>query len=93
MPNRTMKLRIEGRVQGVGFRHWMLKQASKLSLKGYVKNIADGGVEAVISGEDHAIHEMLKKCLIGPLRAKVNNLNPVELRAHNVVFADFQILR
>ena len=92
MSIKTMKLRIEGRVQGVGFRHWMEKQASALSLRGYVKNVPSGEVEAVISGQDHAIHEMLKKCLIGPLRAKVKNLNPVELKASNVLYEGFKII-
>lgn len=92
MPNTTMKLLIQGQVQKVGYRHWMQHQALALDLKGYVKNTENGEVESVIFGDATAVHEMLKKCLIGPLRAHVKNINPIELKSSNVIYDDFKIM-
>jgi len=46
----ALKLRIQGKVQGVGYRRWFEQQALDLGLKGYVKNLSSGDVEAVILG-------------------------------------------
>ncbi|MDD4157523.1 MAG: acylphosphatase, partial [Candidatus Cloacimonetes bacterium] len=51
----TLKLLVEGRVQGVGFRHYIFKYAKRLELKGYVKNLDDGKVEIVVNGEESKI--------------------------------------
>ena len=47
---RTVRVRLEGHVQGVGFRYWTERAATDLGLDGWVRNRRDGGVEAVFSG-------------------------------------------
>ena len=65
---------IHGRVQGVGFRSWTVKQAQKLGLTGWVKNTAAGTVEALFCGEEEAVEAMIAHCEKGPLAAKVAKL-------------------
>lgn len=62
---------IEGRVQGVGFRAWLEREARARTLAGWVRNRTDGSVEAVFSGADQAIRDMVKACGKGPRLAAV----------------------
>jgi acylphosphatase len=68
-------IRISGRVQGVGFRHFTRTNAQSLGLKGWVKNLSDGDVEAVIAGEKDSVLEMLEKLKQGPRMARVDELS------------------
>lgn len=69
-----VKIRIEGRVQRVWFRGWTVREAKRLGLDGWVRNIADGTVEAVFSGEDHRVRAMVGRCWHGPPHADVTAL-------------------
>jgi acylphosphatase len=69
---RTVRLRLEGRVQGVGFRYWTERAAGDLGLDGWVRNRRDGGVEAVFSGAPEAVAEMIERCRRGPPSARVD---------------------
>lgn len=62
---------IEGRVQGVGFRAWLEREAKTRSLAGWVRNRADGSVEAVFSGADAEVRSMVEACGKGPRLAVV----------------------
>ena len=55
----ALKLRIQGQVQEVGYRRWFEQQALDLGLKGYVKNLSSGDVEAVILGSELKVNHML----------------------------------
>ena len=57
---------MEGRVQGVGFRAYVEREAKARSLKGWVRNRSDGSVEAVFSGEEEDIESMIVACHRGP---------------------------
>lgn len=61
---------VEGRVQGVFYRAWTRKNASKLDLKGWVKNLDDGRVEAVFEGSKEKVEEMVERCRDGSPAAK-----------------------
>ena len=59
MAERTVQVRIEGRVQGVGYRAFVEMEADELGLAGWVRNRRDGSVEAVFQGPSEAVDEML----------------------------------
>ena len=69
------RLRIRGRVQGVGFRYWAVGRARALGLRGWVRNRADGSVEAVAMGPQEAIHAFIAACRTGPRGARVDSLD------------------
>ncbi len=86
---RTVHLRIEGRVQGVGFRAFVEMHAADLGLVGWVRNRRDGAVEAVFQGAVDAVEEMLGLCRQGPPAAIVDR---VELIGEGVgAFATFEV--
>lgn len=65
---------IEGRVQGVFFRHSTREMAFRLGLKGWVKNRRDGGVEAIFEGHREEVDQMIQWCHRGPSGARVKNV-------------------
>jgi acylphosphatase len=70
----ALNLRIEGRVQGVGYRAWLEGKAAAQGLRGWVRNRRDGSVEAFISGPAPVVAEMIEACRRGPRLATVTNL-------------------
>jgi acylphosphatase len=71
MTRNTVSLRIEGRVQGVGYRWWTAETARRLGLEGWVRNRADGSVEILAMGERAAIQDLARACGDGPPGASV----------------------
>jgi acylphosphatase len=67
-------LRIEGRVQGVGFRDWMVREAQRLGLHGWVRNRPDRSVQALVAGEEGAVGALLIACRRGPMLARVDRI-------------------
>jgi acylphosphatase len=63
---RTVRVRIEGGVQGVGYRYWTERVAAELGLAGWVRNRRDGSVEALFSSPADDVAEMLQRCMDGP---------------------------
>lgn len=78
MTDRTVHVRITGRVQGVSYRAWTEDAAAELGLRGWVRNRRDGSVEAVFSGSDAAVTEMLARCKAGPPAAHVDGVAVTE---------------
>ena len=68
---RSVRLRIAGRVHGVGYRAWAIESAARLGLRGWVRNRTDGSVEALVIGEDDAVAAMIEACREGPFAARV----------------------
>lgn len=66
---------VSGRVQGVFFRQATKRQADNLGVKGWVRNLPDGKVEAVFEGEEEVIKMLLEFVKHGPPTAKVSKLN------------------
>lgn len=75
---RRVHVFLTGRVQGVGYRDWTVRQANELGLKGWVRNLADGRVEAVAEGPKDKVAELLKRMETGPNSAKVDKVDPTD---------------
>jgi acylphosphatase len=71
-------LKIRGRVQGVGFRQFMTRAALDLHVTGWVRNCADGCVEAVLSGPPDAVQLMIERARHGPSHAMVTGFEVTE---------------
>ena len=70
----TIRLRITGRVQGVGFRDALCREAEGLGVTGWVRNLADGGVEALAQGDAEALAALLDWARRGPPAARVERV-------------------
>lgn len=73
-------LTISGRVQGVGFRYATLERARSRAVAGWVKNNADGTVDAVFEGPSEAVEALIAWCRLGPSGARVDDVQ-LELEA------------
>lgn len=73
-PITTVRVSITGRVQGVAYRAWTVREASSLSLSGWVRNRRDGSVEALFSGPETAVRAMIERCHRGPWAARVSTV-------------------
>ncbi|MCA3034149.1 MAG: acylphosphatase, partial [Rhodocyclaceae bacterium] len=62
----SVHMRITGRVQGVGFRESMRLVAQALDVTGWVRNLADASVEAVVQGDEAAVERLVGWCHNGP---------------------------
>lgn len=72
--HKAVRLIISGRVQGVWYRGWTVDKAGALGLDGWVRNRADGDVEALIVGEEILVDQMIKLCWNGPRLANVSHI-------------------
>ena len=68
-------LHIDGRVQGVFYRGFTLELAESLGLKGWVRNLSDGRVEAVFEGDRGVIESAIRRCYVGPPASRVTNID------------------
>jgi len=71
---KTVRVEIFGHVQGVWFRGWTMKEATAFGLDGWVRNRADGHVEAVFHGPAATVDAMLAACRHGPPAARVTDV-------------------
>lgn len=82
MPDfRALRVRITGRVQGVGFRAWTAAEAERLGLRGWVRNEPDGAVTVLIAGPGAAVQAMVAALRRGPALARVAGLATEEADA------------
>jgi acylphosphatase len=88
---RRAHLRIHGTVQGVSFRAYARDQARKLQLKGWVRNLPDGDVEALAEGGPDAVDAFVRWCHQGSPEAAVESVKLVDPPASGEL-ATFEIL-
>jgi acylphosphatase len=84
--NITRRLRIHGRVQGVGFRHYMTREARRRGVAGWVRNRIDGTVEAIVHGSQEAVDALIAWARRGPPSAHVTD---VEVSSDEGAFEGF----
>lgn len=70
---------VRGRVQGVGFRWFVLQEAAGLDLGGFVQNLPDGSVEVVASGPDFALGQLEQALAHGPRGARVDSVEKTDV--------------
>ena len=66
---------IKGKVQGVGFRYWLYKEAIQRNIDGWVRNKISGEVEALLIGNDEEVNNIIKLCKKGSPSSKVTNVS------------------
>lgn len=69
-----VRVKIAGRVQGVGYRDWLTREALRHSVRGWVRNRSHGEVEALLAGTPEAIAAICKACWQGPPAAQVSEV-------------------
>ena len=84
------KIKITGRVQGVGFRFSAMQAAYRYGIKGYVQNLKEGAVYIEAEGEEENISRFLLWCHTGPLGARIDNAEITEGEVKN--FKSFDIV-
>lgn len=68
------RILVSGRVQGVGYRDWVVRTAQRSGLTGWVRNLKDGRVEIVASGDEAALGHLVEACREGPPLARVEHV-------------------
>lgn len=72
------EITISGKVQGVGFRYFVQKQASELNVSGWVRNMPDGRVMAVARGEETDVQTFMDHLRVGPSMARIKEVTTVK---------------
>ncbi len=85
-----VSVKVTGRVQGVWFRQSTKTCADQHRVKGWCRNNADGSVEAVFSGEESAVNNVVEWCKTGPAQARADS-HQVQTLSASETFDDFHI--
>ena len=87
----VLKVVVSGRVQGVGYRNFVLRIANELGIKGYVRNQSDGTVLLQAAGSNAQLDQLLEWCQNGPPMAKVSKIDVTPIEQNH--FNEFKIIR
>lgn len=87
---KTINIRVHGDVQGVGFRYYTQRHASDHSVKGWVRNQADGSVEILAQGTETQLRHFLHIIEKGPAYANVSRLDVEDVESQDI-FKDFRV--
>ncbi len=90
MENLRAEIIVNGLVQGVGFRYFVFRNATKLGLKGFTQNLFSGEVLTVVEGPKYLIEELFEFIKIGPRNANIKNASIKFSEAKNE-FTNFEI--
>ena len=82
---------IKGRVQGVGFRWFVQREAQALGVGGWVRNNFDGAVEALVCGSEQQLTALAAKLKAGPRAARVDSVEELPADATNEAHSSFRI--
>ena len=87
---KSYQVRIQGKVQGVFYRHSAQAEARRLGLTGFARNESDGSVYIEAEGEDASLGQFVQWCNVGPASASVSRVDYGEQTPKD--FTEFQIL-
>jgi len=79
MTAKTKTISVKGRVQGVGFRYFVLRNAKRLGIRGFVKNMPDRSVYIEAQGQEENLNELIGLCWKGPDRSRVDSVETNEV--------------
>lgn len=82
---------VHGRVQGVGFRWFVGRQADRLRLRGFARNLRDGSVEVVAAGSEAALAQLAQALAQGPASARVERVDASDFPHEETLPNDFDI--
>jgi acylphosphatase len=82
---------VTGLVQGVSYRKQTKRIAANLGIKGWMRNRANGSVEACFEGDEHAVDALISWCAFGPKRGRVDEVQITNCQ-YRTSFSDFKIL-
>ena len=85
---KSVRLYINGTVQGVFFRMFVKENAERQNVKGFVRNLEDGRVEAFLEGNSEAVNKVIELCKKGPKHSKIRK---VEIKPER--FQDFKVFK
>lgn len=83
---------ISGLVQGVGYRYFAQRSAAKHQVKGYVRNLADGSVEAFVQGTERSVNDFRDDLAAGPRYSRVDHIEELVVEP-DAAYATFRIER
>ena len=86
---KTIDITVSGRVQAVGFRAFTRRNAIMLGVHGYVENLDDGRVHAILEGDDHQVEKLIELVRQGPRMSKVRDIRVKP--ANRVGFTNFDV--
>ncbi len=86
------KFFISGIVQGVGYRFFAQRSAARHQVKGYIQNLADGRVEALVEGSEKAVEAFKQDLLTGPVYSKIEDIEEIVLEPTGL-YSTFRIER
>ena len=87
----ALRFLVYGRVQGVGFRWFVLREAKRRGLRGFVRNLRDGSVEVITAGTAEALEELGRMLEQGPAHAQVEHVERSDVPHELVLPNDFDI--
>ncbi len=89
-PKIATRIFVHGMVQGVNYRRWLQGEAHSREIWGWVRNLDDGSVEALLYGEANAVEDLVRACRHGPMNARVDKLHS-EPAEYDGLVEDFRI--
>lgn len=81
---------VQGLVQGVGYRFFVIEQAKQYNIRGYVKNLHNGCVEVVVQGDKGLVNDFIERLKIGPPSARITGVD-VKWSEGEGGFTDFDV--
>ncbi len=87
---KSVRLYIQGTVQGVFFRQFIKDSAERQNVKGFVRNLEDGRVEVFIEGDNENVDKMIELCKTGPKHSHIGNVEIKEEKFQDL--KEFKVL-